>query len=121
MRAAVEANVEQLIDRCSQPFRPRVRQRGGGATGDATSRRALTRNYSIFGDCAGSSVVGSPCALRTEELEWDHRNAVSTPVGLGPGVQHNGVEEVIAELALQPMQMLHVSVADARGQLHLER
>src|SRR5680860_860142 len=56
----------------------------------------------------------------TEQGQRDHRDAVGAAVGLGPGRDHHGVQEVRAQALGQPFQVPDVAVADGPGQLDLE-
>jgi hypothetical protein len=61
-----------------------------------------------------------PSALRREERRRHDGHAVRAPVGVRAGRDDHGVEEIRAELLLQPAEMLHVAALDGRAQLRLE-
>lgn len=47
-------------------------------------------------------------------------DAVATAVGLGASGDHSCVEEVVAELTGEPVQVTHVTVVEGVGQFHFE-
>ena len=61
-----------------------------------------------------------PKASRAQECRWNYANTISSSIRLRPRRDYNRVQQIVADLLFQPVQMPHVIVVHMCAQLYLD-
>ena len=81
------------------------------------------RWFGVAGLLGGQHIdaIASCPRSRTKQGKRDHRNSVASAIGRGPGTYDHHVDQIIAQVPLEPQQVTHVMVVDLSSQFHPKR